>query len=76
MKSKQTFTPVRSTPLYNSPLLYTVYIKKETCARLLQTVQASETLENAINETTTTQAQPVNSESDFSITAAVGAIAT
>jgi len=38
---------------------------------------ASETPENAINETTTTQAQPVNYESDFSITAAVGgAIAT
>jgi len=35
---------------------------------------ASETPENAINETT--QAQPVNYESAFSITAAVGSIAT
>jgi len=43
-------------------------------ARLLQTVLASETPENAINETT--QAQPINSKSDFSITAAVDAIAT
>jgi len=38
--------------------MHCLYKKKETCARLLQTVRSSETPENAINETTTTQEQP------------------